>query len=614
MSAPNLNPDDLEIPDLPDNIRESSGPVIDSSDEFPLPAWDFDDMSGADVLFPEGSEPTAEEFPVERSTSVAVASEPVQTPSRQAVSPVSAPSNSVRPLEVELPPLPGDDESLDDDYFQEGLEPEFAQDPGSVPLSTSKAPPDQPLPRVAWDKAGGHFRDKVSAPPPPAPPTVSQHHISLPSVTLDPVDEPEYVGPGRRDSWTLPSNQDLSANTWVGSLASSHSESLADRQSSTPTQPVPMPPAERMFDEPTPSQWADAVQETPVFRANDAPVEEYVRKVAVKRDEQVVKRKVRSWVPIGGCVLLALGYFLSPSLFDKLAVTNLDVPVMVVASSPQGEVFAGETLLGQAPLALNAETAARTDLQIRKAGFLPLSIPALTLESDSPDKIHSFSKPLAAKPVAVTWDGLPKETVIWWNGAKVEVSKLASTKPGRYNVKAKTKDRPPVTFSLKVPAGSDTPFEAGQAVKAAFDKQPRPTVAFKSPDKGSSGKSLTFYVESVGGASKFSREVKGKAGGEASVYLPGPGKYIVIFDGNGDFQSVSKKFEVKPSSTSKVELALSKRPPVSAVSQQPSAPTGQGYSQPTYHQPSYSPPPAYYPSGGGGGGGGGGGRIAPPAF
>lgn len=607
MSVPNLNPDDLELPDLPDSILESKGPVIDSSDEFPLPAWDFDDdLAGADVLFPEGIEPTAEEIPagkpVERVT------DPLAGQTHELSLPSTALPGPEGEAEAEFSFFPPDDRSLDDDYFQEGLDPEppSTPSPGSSPSDnpTLKVV-ELPLPKVAWDKAGSHLKDQARVPTPPAAPSMDPRSVAIPSVSLEPQGGADFIRPLRRDSWTLPEIPPTSVPPSFSPDTASPVE---------PPSSVAMPPSERMLEtviEFEPETVVVPIQETPRSKSKNAPVEQYVQKMAGKRMEAPAKRTVRPWIPAVGVAALVLGYFVSPPLFDRIVAPNLDVPVMVVGSVPQGEVYAGDTLLGTSPMALNAETAARDDLQVRKAGYQPLDVPAYKADGGGADKLLTFTKPLSVKPVKVAWDGLPQGAEVWWNGKKADIAKIATVKPGTYSVKAKTKSRPAVTLDLKVAPGAEKPLAAGQAIRGAFDKQPKASINFKAPNKGSSGKAVTFYVESVGGGSPFSTEVKGKAGSASSVYLPRAGKYRVSFDGDGRFKAVSKSFEAKASSSDKLELSLTEQPPVATVSQQPSSSSGSGYSQPTYYQPSYSPPPAYYPSSGGGGGGG---RIAPPAF
>ncbi len=579
MSVPNLNPDDLELPDLPDSILESNGPVIDSSDEFPLPAWDFDDdLAGADVLFPEGIEPTTEEIPSGKPESRAVET-------KRTVSSV-----------------PSDEQCLDDDYFQKGLEPEKSTDASRAATFDSSnsalGTEDVLLPKVAWDKAGPQFKDRAQVPPPPPPPSMGSADLSIPSVSLDHQDGQEFIRPLRRDSWTLPEVAALSP----------------ERVQQTPSAPASgaRPPSEAMLEavfefEPEPIEIP--IQEAPDAQSSGAPVEEYVQKMAGKRVGAPPKRAVRPWVPAVGVAVLVLGYLTGPMLFERALAPYLDIPVLVVGAVPQGEVYAGDTLLGTSPMALDAETAAREDLQIRRAGYQPLEVPAYRAGEGEPDRLVTFSKPLAAKPVPITWEGLPQGAVIWWNGQKTDIGKISSAKPGSYSVKAKTSSRPAVTLNLKVAPGDDKPLAAGQLVRSAFDMQPKASISLKAP--GSGGSTVTFLVESVGETSAYSAEVKVKAGSANSLYLPAPGKYRLSFDGDGRFQAVSKSFEAKAASAGKVELSLAKQPPAPVVSQGPSSPSGSGYSPPPYYQPTYSPPPAYYPSGGGGGGGG---RIAPPAF
>lgn len=623
MSASNLNPDDLELPDLPDTIRKSGGPVIDSSDEFPLPSFEFDDdMAGADILFPEGAEPTQED---RRAAGAAQKSTPaLNLPGAEL--PKFAPSPP-SPSVVELPPFPPDERSLDDDYFEAGLTEEIKpKNPEpTAPQAKSEGTTPPPVATPSEQKGPAAVQSKQAKSPavsspvaPPAPAVGQAHKISLPSVTLEP-DRPDFSKvPTHRQEWTQPGPPEAFKPRAVaenvpppppaGTLPKASPASANDlffEAKSTKPQTIESPP---VAPPPPPSE---ALLEQASKPEEEIPVEQYVRKVKIRRVDDDDKKRFRVWLPAVGLAVLVTAYFASTPLFDKLLAVHQDNPVLVVSSEPEGQVYAGEELLGDAPLSLNAEMAARADIEIRKPGYETLSVPAFQKKEGETDKIHSYFKPLKVKPVSLSWAGLPDGSVVWWNGKQTPLEKLTSAAPGQYTVKVKAKGRPAVSTKLELKPGSDAAFAAGAQVQTALDKQPTQSIHLKAPDKKTTGKALSYLVESAGGET-FSEKVKSKSGDSASVVLPAAGKYKVTFEGNGDFKSVSKTFEAKAGESGKLEIALVKQPPVAAAPAQGSS--SGSYSQPqTYYQPRYNPPPRYYPSGGGSGGGSGG-RIAPPAF
>lgn len=623
MSASNLNPDDLELPDLPDTIRKTEGLVIDSSDEFPLPSFEFDDdLAGADILFPEGAEPTQED---RRAAGGAQKSTPnLSLPDVEL--PKFAPSPP-SPSVVELPPFPPEERSLDEDYFEAGLTEETkskSSEPAGSPAKPEDKPADSTATRAVTQEQAAAQDIQAKGPNPPSPaappaPAVGQaHKISLPSVTLEP-DRPDFSKvPTQRQEWTQPGPpeafkpREVTENvpppppggTLPKATPASANELFYEAKATKP-QTIESPP---VAPPPPPSE---ALLEQASKPEEDIPVDQYVRKVKIRRVDDDDKKRFRVWLPAMGLALLVAAYFTSTPLFDKMLAVPHDNPVLVVSSEPEGQVYAGEELLGDAPLSLNAEMAARSDIEIRKPGYETLPIPPYQKKEGETDKIHSYFKPLKAKPVSLSWAGLPEGSVVWWNGKQTPLANLTKAAPGLYTVKVKAKGRPAVSTKLDLKSGSDNAFAAGAQVQAALDKQPTQSIRLKAPDKKTTGKALSYLVESAGGEA-FSEKVKSKAGDSASVVLPAAGKYKVSFEGNDDFKSVSKTFEVKAGESGKLEIALVKQPPAATAPAQGSS--SGSYSQPqTYHQPTYSPPPRYYPSGGGSGGGSGG-RIAPPAF
>ena len=635
-AAHDLDPEDLSLPGLPDDIELESGPVIDSSDEFPLPS--FGDEISADLLFPV-DEQTAEELPAARAKPpvppaaekprAPVAEKPAapkaEKPPTPAAEKPAAPKAEKPPtpaaeervppkaqekprpdqpkLElpaaelpdfsthevVDLPPFPAEGQSLDDDYFEEGLEEEKPASKETLKVPLPPIPPE--------------VLEEASSPPPG---TSEKITLSVPSVTLD-VDE----FPSEPPLFTV-SSQSKEPLTAPGapqaSVESKQEEADAD---------APVAEAEDLFFE---ARQATA-QETPppskeqVSREDwveEVPVEEYVRKVQIRRRSRPGKPKFRPWIAAVGVLAVGAAYILSPPFFGKMNSVQVPTPFLVIGSVPKGQVFAGDELLGDTPLALTEEQAARQDLQIRKPGYETVTVPSREADKEKFDKVHTFSRPLQVSPVELSWSGIPEGSTIWWNGSKTEPSSLSKVQPGTYTLKVKVPDRPAISSQIQVEPREATAgaLNLATAVEAEFAKQPKASIAVKAPDEKLAGKAISVSVKSLNPELPFATTLKTKSGDTTSVVLPGAGKYKVSFVGDSSFKAASQTFEAEAASESNLEIALAKQPP-KPVEAQPQA----GNSNPGYRPPAYRPyrprPRPYYPSGGGSGGGG---RIAPPAF
>jgi len=577
-SKPDAETDDLRLSDFSDDIALSSGPRIDSSEEFPLPSFDFDEGVSADVLFPIDEETTVEEMPATSPEATATPEKspgskpPSQAPpakeppvekspvgKKDVTPPVSAPVEQPRftsepSIEVAFAPLEpvsvfghspfGSSEpaeSLDADYFEAGL--------SKGDSFESRPSPSRKPPRGV---AGRAARASTSVGAPPAAKVGGPQGGT--SATSDKgIDEIFFEGPepgaGKRDS----SAAGLSREEW----------------------------------------------------AEENPVDQYVRKVKSSRTEKT-KPKVRMWVPAAGVAALVLCLVASRPILASIAEVPLAAPALVVASIPQGVVFAGGTSLGQAPLALTDEEAARTDLEIRKEGFLPVPIPAVDQASET-GPVKKFQPSLQPAPVALAWDGIPEGSVIFWNGEKTTAAALASVQPGTYQLKVKPADRPTAIVKLAIePRGSDAgPFPVGQAVQQEFAKQPSVSVGLALADPKLKADGLTLSVKSLDPKRPYTTKLKASSAAKTSVVLPASGQYKISFAGNDTYKAASQTVDLAKGASTDVSLKLAKQPPRPVARPQSQSPSYRP-ARPTY-RPSYRPPSRPYS-------GGGGGSIAPPAF
>lgn len=581
-SSQDANSHDLSLPELDDDLNLQSGPRIDSSDEFPLPSFDLDEGISPDILFPieDLPEKTSEELP---------------KPKQKAIPDITAPS-------------------LDADHFEFGLDEYDFGEPKvrkTTPLdATQRVTPPAPLK------------------PPPAP---AQKAAPLPTPTTAKAEASELaeaMARSQRDSQPPPDfsqkakRQDL---TPPGPPATTFDEIVFDDEpisapspkpavkkvdvAKAPTREVqqhqpPAPPRPEKAPVPAPPP-PKAKDVSRADRAQEVPVDQFVRQVKVKRKEAPEQPKFRPWVPAVGAALVAVAFFGSKPLFAGMTNSSEPNPVMVVGSFPQGEVFQGETSLGSAPLAITSEQLEAGGLEVRKPGYLPVAVNAT---AEKQDKVEKFFTKLSVAPVALSWDGLPKGSVLWWNGQKIAPSKLGKVDPGTYKVKVKAPDRPAVSFALNVqPRGSEAgPLSVQNRITDALAKQPQLEVSLKMPDDKLTAKDLAVAVKGVGKGNSFSSSLRVSHNKKGKLVFPGPGKYKLSFAGNDKYKAVSQTVELAEGASKSVSLSMAKQPPRPVA--RPAAPTSPSYqpSRPTYqpYRPTYRPS---RPSGGGG-------RIAPPSF
>jgi hypothetical protein len=616
-SKPEAESDDLDLPELPGDIGIKSGPTIDSSDEFPLPSFDLDEIKAIspDILFPVDPEPTAEELPAARAsvssgpkkgTNQSSASE---RPSRETAKPSAQakpdqtatrppprrepeknhPQFHSRPnIEVSfqpLDPLPflkesgktffPPEESLDDDYFEAGLS-------GDETRFTPPATPNMPTSGRQGQTSTRKSTPNIAPSAPVEPVKKAVAAGTMASAQPARTEQPE------RDKQRNESKPGSKKRRGKAAKSTAIDEIFFDDQTESSQETAPGDKVSR-------EEWAEEV-----------PVDQYVRKVKVKRRTGGDKPKVRPWIPVVGVAAIVLGFVASKPLFAKLADVEVSNPVLVVASSPQGEVFLGETSLGLGPIALTAEQAARTDLEIRKDGFVSIVVTPGEVSTDGPTK--KFMQPFVAEPVALSWDGLPEKSTLLWNGKKVAATDLAAVEPGKYALKVKPADRPAVAVSLSLePRGkADGPFSVGPVVQAEFAKQPTISVGLSLPEK-TSAKDLALTVKSLDGKVAFDSKLKVSSGTESSLVFPAAGKYKIAFAGNETFKAASQTVELSEGGSQDIKLTLAKQPPKPVVAQPTYQPSNNTYQPAPVYRP-YRPPARPYS------GGGGGGRIAPPAF
>lgn len=619
-SVPEADPADLSLSNLDPDLDLGRGPTIDSSDEFPLPS--FDDLGdtgiAADVLFPLEGEPTAEDVPaaegpndqetVEFSKDSAEKdshTEPDSKKDEESTPAVASnpPNDSelgrfavgtdegLDDLDLDAKPVPilpsitfdmEPEESLDADYFEAGLE---GNSRGSTPSSPPPKAPKAPSPR------GGAEPTRQVAASPVASLGTSEEQSEKASSADSSV--PDFSKPSSSGSGlTTPGPPQASLET-------KSSKQTADESSID----------EIFFGHAQAPEKSEAKTKGPVRREDwveEVPVEQYVRRVKVKR-RSGRKLKVRPWVPAAGVAVLAAAFLVSTPVFQKMHETELSAPVLVVASNPKGEVYSGDQLLGNTPLALSAEQAADPDLEVRKNGYVATKVVVAEGVGAGDKPVGKFFPSLQVEPIKLAWSGLPEGSTVWWNGKKVEPSSLGQALPGVYSLKVKPESGPSIStkVTLEPRSGAEGPFSVGAEVSRAFALQPKANIALKLPDEKSQVKALGVTVSSLDKKQPFSSKVQLSSSTPAEVALPGPGKYKLSFSGDETFKPSSQEVELPEGETTDVSLALTKRPP------KPVAPNRPTYrpAQPTY-RPTYRPPPRRPYQGGGGGGG----RIAPPAF
>ena len=550
-SSPDIDPKELTLPELTDDMKLDGGPVIDTSEEFPLPDFGSDSEVDPDVLFPAEGEPTTEDV---RNDSPLP---PLDTGDESEDLDLELPSlddigkrdwrDEGKPLSELSFPSSDIEFSDDDDYFEPRLE--LVRQPSSDPEILEAQPPLPPLP-------GFDPKPAASREAPPEPPQA-------------PKAEPPIPPPAAPSPPPAP---------------------VRAKQSEPAKAPPPAPPKESQ-EERTSGELAKS------------PVAKYVRKVQVKR-KGGKKQAVRPWVPVAGLVLLAVGYFASQPFLADLEGKEIPAAVMIVASQPKGEVFLGEQSLGQTPIALTSEEVA-SGMEVRREGFETLIVPELGQREDSKPP-QKFLLELVPSPVKLSWAGIPDGTSLWWNGVAKKQQELTEVQPGTYQVKAKPADRPAVTVEVALAPGGESSFEVGQALQAEFDKQPTMSVGLAVPEKASA-KNLGISVKSLDEKKPFTGSIKVSGDGKASLVVPEAGKYKLTFAGDKVFKPASQTVELASGAAQDVTITLAKQPPpkVEPVS---SGGTGGGGYQPPVYRPTYRP--TYRPSGGSGGGG----RIAPPSF
>lgn len=565
-SSREVDPHDLTLPELPSDIKVKGGPVIDSSEEYPLPSLDFD--LGAecdpDFLFPL-DETTAEDLPVSQLSSHS--SEPIT-------------DDYALPDLPELPPFPTLDnepvmvESQDEDYFdvpQEGP----AQTLNGEAVKMTPSPVD--------------VRTETTTPAPPPAPTLSPPATvaaPLPDLSKPATAPQQLTAPGPPMAWLQPESMEIPL--WAPEIE----KATFSTPSTEPEKPTSLPPAP-----PAPGP----------ARASGQNPDLYVRKSKAKANGgEAQGSRLRPWVPAAGIALIAVTYFLSKPFFARTAEPAVVDPVLVVASEPPGEVYADGEALGVTPFAVNSESVVKK-LEIRRQGYDALAVPDMSHLSDA-DVVQKFVAPLVPTPVALSWTGLPAGATVWWNGKKSDPGSLKATAPGKYSVKVQAKGRPSVSVPLEVKPGGK-PVQVGKLIEQQLAKQPRLKVSLSTPQKASA-KGLAFKVTRMGAEEPFSQTVKVSSDKAGGLTLPASGKYKISFEGDETFKSTSQTVELGSGNEKSVKVTLAKQPP----RPQPVA-TAPSSGSSSYYQPSapaYQPyyPPAQYS----GGGGGGGGRIRPPSF
>lgn len=600
------DPHDLSLPDIDSSLNLNSGPVIDSSDEFPLPNFSLDEGGiSPDILFPIEEEKTAEELPA-------------ATAAKPAIPDISAPSLDADHFEAGLDDLDSADLSAAADAAMAQMRakaqaaqapPKPAQAPPKPAQASPKPVQAPPKPIQAPPKPAQAPPKSVQAPPrPPVPPPAPQAVVPPPMPTTPappvaskaapPPDLSKVVAQASAATKVPDLSKQVKKNdlTPPGAPATTLDEIFFDDKKPEPKKEKPQPAAKQA----PPS--APSKKQKPVTRAEwaveEVPVDQFVRQVKVKRKGSK-KAKVRLWVPAAGAVLVAAAFFGSTPLFAGLSDVEVSSAALVVGSQPQGELYQDGTSLGATPVSLTASQVAAGALEIRKPGFKPVIVAVPESEGD---KVGKFYESLVAAPVALSWDGLPDGSKLWWNGAKADPSKLQEVEPGSYSLKVLAPGRPAVNVAVSVEAGSG-PFSLSEGVDAAFAKQPQMEVGLTLPEKVKSA-SLTVKVKGLNKEAPFNSTLKVSEGKSGTVVLPGPGKYKVLFGGDTKFKEVNQTVDLAEGATESVSLALVKQPP-KAVQQPTSRPTYRP-SRPTY-RPSRPYRPYRPPSGGGG-------RIAPPSF
>lgn len=595
-SGDQADPGELNLPEMSDEAWLESGPLIDSSEEFPLPSLDGELAPGAEGLFPiEVSEPTAEEMtPVERFPGVVGTSEAPNLSSALddefALPSIEEEVKPSSPVGVESPP-----KSEDADYFEAGLEEEQVMTPPPAPQMRVAVPappvPAPPVPKAPVPKAPAPSAPAFKLPPKVEAPALPDLDAALESAR-------------GRQTLTQPGAPQASVTTAPTTVTAPSAPKAPPVVAEPPPEPAePESSIDEIFfdgEEPSPK-----VEPEPRKVSRDdwaeVPVDQYVRKAEIKR-KSTKNKKVRPWVPILGLAVVGLAFAFSKPLFTDMHAVEVSDPVLVVASQPAAEVFDGDTSLGETPLSLKADLATK-QLEIRKTGFETIAVtPWDPKLKDGP--VQKFVRPLQVSPVALSWAELGQDAEVWWNGSKTDPRSLAEVQPGDYQLKVKPALRPAVSLPIKVEAGK--PLAVDALVKAELAKQPEVKLGLKMPGDKGEAKDLAFKIKSVDQKAVFSADLKVSTGQTSDLVLPGPGKYKISFAGDSKFKAANQTVELVTGASESVMVALAKVPP---------KPVAQPVSRPTYrpsapvYRPAYRPPRRYN-----GGGGGGGGRIAPPAF
>ena len=550
-SSPDIDPKELTLSEFPVDMKLAGGPVIDTSEEFPLPDFDGESEPDPDLLFPAEGEPTTEDIRNDSPLPRLDTSDPsedldLELPSLDDVGKRDWREEG-KPLSELSFPSSEIEFSDDDDYFEPRLE--LVRQPSSDPSHLEPQPPLPPLP--GFD-------------PPVAPRAESPAAAKVPTTKNSP-----------------PQNEVAPAKAALATPV----------QGKESTPPPPSPKVAKNSSQ-------DDAKSSGELRKS--PIAKYVRKVKVKRKGSG-KRTVRPWVPVAGLVLLGVGYFASQPFMADLEGKEIPTAVMIVASQPKGEVYLGDQSLGETPIALTRAEVA-SGMEVRREGFETLIVPELgQREDDKPPQ--KFLLELVPSPVKLSWEGVPEGASLWWNGVPKKQQELTEVQPGTYQVKAKPANRPAVTVEVALEPGGPSSFQVGQALQAEFAKQPTMSVGLTLPEK-TTAKNLGVTVKSLDEKKPFSETLKCSGDGKASLVVPEAGKYKLSFAGDKTFKPLSQTVELASGSAQDVTLTLAKQPPPKV------APVNTGSSGGGYQPPVYRPyrPPVYRPSGGGGG------RIAPPSF
>ena len=153
-SSSDIDPKELTLSELPEDIKLDNGPVIDTSEEFPLPDFGGESEPDPDLLFPAEGEPTTEDVRIDSplpplDTSGHAEDQDLELPSLDGVGKRDW-RDEGKPLSELSFPSSDIEFSEDDDYFEPRLE--LVRQPSADPSHLEPQPPLPPLPgdRRVW--------------------------------------------------------------------------------------------------------------------------------------------------------------------------------------------------------------------------------------------------------------------------------------------------------------------------------------------------------------------------------------------------------------------------------------------------------------------------------